>query len=76
MFIYINRKLSPRPFELMAEHRSILKNNQNTYYPLFNFTSKAVKNSVQHIILDVWYVLNRSPAEKLKEMIDRNEYRF
>ena len=25
----------------MAEHRSILKNNQNTYCPCFSFTPKA-----------------------------------
>ena len=27
----------------MAEHRSILKNNQNTYYPRFSFTPKTGK---------------------------------
>jgi len=28
-------------FDDMAEHRSIFKNNQNTYYPLFCFTPKT-----------------------------------
>jgi len=29
-------------FNDVAEHRSILKNNQNTYYPRFSFTPKTV----------------------------------
>ena len=38
MFSDINEKLSPRTYEWYAEHRPILKNNQNTYHLRFGFT--------------------------------------
>ena len=45
MVIHINGKLLPRSFE-SAEHRSVLKNNQNTY-ACFILTPKQVRNSLK-----------------------------
>jgi len=35
----------------MAEHKLILKNNQNTYYPLFSITPKTGKVFSKTIVL-------------------------
>jgi len=40
MLSHTNETLSPRPFTDVAEHRSILKNNQNTL-PRFSITPKT-----------------------------------
>jgi len=41
MFSRINGKLSQSRLNDMAEHRPILKNNQNTIHPRFGFTPKT-----------------------------------
>jgi len=41
-FIHIIQERSRRELSIdVAEHRSILKNDQNTYYPRFNFIPKT-----------------------------------
>ena len=67
----------------MAEHRSIYKNNQNTWYPRFIFTLVRVKSSIKEVfrwvnltatLESLWRAKRGIPSTepKLHDVVDSN----
>jgi len=50
----------------MAEHRPILKNNQNTYYPCFRKHPKQVQHSPKRVFFTVYRKVSREKVTKVR----------